>query len=95
MLEKAIEKKVCDYAKSRGVYVRKFTSPSQRSVPDRIFLFPNGRVVFVEFKQKGKFLTPAQHLESLEIRERRGLFKMIDDEVEGKAWVNSMLVSFA
>lgn len=50
-LEKDVEKKVCDYAKQMGCYVRKFTSPSQRSVPDRIIITPAGRVIFIEFKR--------------------------------------------
>jgi hypothetical protein len=50
MTEKQIEKKVCDYAKSLGWLAFKFSSPSHRGVPDRIFL-RDGRTVFIEFKK--------------------------------------------
>ena len=40
MLEKDIEKAVCDYAKSKGVLTYKFSSPNHVGVPDRIFFAP-------------------------------------------------------
>ena len=36
MLEKQIEAKVCEYAKTKGVLVYKFTSPARAAVPDRL-----------------------------------------------------------
>jgi hypothetical protein len=55
-LEKVVEKKVCDYAKTvHKCYVRKFTSPQQRSVPDRLIITPAGRTFFIEFKRQGGF----------------------------------------
>jgi hypothetical protein len=54
MLEKQIEKKVCDYAKERGMLVYKFTSPNRMAVPDRLFICPDGRVFFIEFKREGQ-----------------------------------------
>lgn len=49
MLEKEIESKVADRAKQLGWLTFKFVSPSQKGVPDRIFL-RDGHTVFVEFK---------------------------------------------
>ena len=60
MLEKEIEKKVCDYARKQGCYVRKFTSPQQRGVPDRIIIAPGGAVGFLELKAAGKKPTKLQ-----------------------------------
>ncbi|MCI0350278.1 MAG: hypothetical protein L0Z53_12710, partial [Acidobacteriales bacterium] len=37
LLEKDIQKKCVDYARSKGFWARKFSSMSQRSVPDYIF----------------------------------------------------------
>jgi len=51
-LERDIERKACDLAKRAGWLAFKFVSPSQRGVPDRIFI-KDGRVVFVEFKALG------------------------------------------
>jgi len=38
----------------------KFSSPSNRAVPDRICCFPRGQIVFVECKAPGKKPTPLQ-----------------------------------
>lgn len=63
-LEKDIEKKVCQAAKAMGILVYKFTSPSQRSVPDRLFIMPDRRgCFFLEFKRAGLKPTPAQAVE--------------------------------
>ena len=62
-LEKKIEKKICDYAKSKGCYVRKFVSPNNRSVPDRLIIAPGGAVGFLEIKRGGCKPTKAQEVE--------------------------------
>jgi hypothetical protein len=41
----------------------KFTSPSRRSVPDRIIVLPHGRVHFVEVKRPDGRLSPGQRRE--------------------------------
>ena len=63
MLEKQIEKTVCDYAKSKGLYCYKFTSPNHRAVPDRIFIVRMGHIFFIEFKRTGEKPTPPQDRE--------------------------------
>lgn len=52
MLEKTIEKNCVKWAESQGWLSYKFVSPSNRGVPDRIFL-RDGKTVFVEFKKPG------------------------------------------
>lgn len=59
MLEKQLEKKCCDWAEKQGWWQRKFVSPSQRGVPDRLFL-REGFVVFIEFKRAGEKPTALQ-----------------------------------
>jgi hypothetical protein len=81
MLEKDIEKKVCDYAKSKGWLTYKFTSPMYRSVPDRIFIDPTGQFVFIEFKAKGKKPTPGQTREHNKLK-NQGCLVYVVDEVE-------------
>lgn len=55
MKEKQIESKVVKKAKELGFLTYKFSSPSNRGVPDRIFINPHGEVFFIEFKSaKGK-----------------------------------------
>ena len=55
MKEKQIESKIVKKAKELGFLTYKFSSPSNRGVPDRIFISPHGEVFFIEFKSaKGK-----------------------------------------
>ena len=86
-LEKDIEKRVCDYAKSLGIIHYKFTSPARRSVPDRMFILPGGQVFFIEFKRKGKEPTEAQLVEIDKIRKQGAKVLVIDDVAQGKAYV--------
>ncbi len=58
--ESQIEKKFHRLVVDNGGTTRKFVSPNQRGVPDRIVFWPKGVVHFVELKtDKGK-LTPMQ-----------------------------------
>ena len=88
MLEKQIEAKVCDYAKSKGVLVYKFTSPARAAVPDRLFIAPDGRMWFCEFKRKGKVPTPAQQREHDRLRMRGVVVYVIDTVEDGKEMVD-------
>lgn len=68
MLEKDLEKKITSKAKQIGYLTYKFVSPSNRGVPDRIFINKNGKVFFVEFKsEKGK-LSQLQKLRISELK---------------------------
>ncbi len=81
-LEKDIEKKVCDYAKSLGCLVYKFVAPARRSVPDRLFIMPEGKgVFFIEFKRLGCKPSEAQAVEIEKIR-KQGLYVFVVDSVE-------------
>lgn len=80
MLEKVVEKKVCDYARKKGWLVYKFVSPSQRGVPDRLLAY-RGHVLFIEFKQAGKKPTKLQ-LHHLDRLTDAGLDAVVIDNVE-------------
>lgn len=90
-LEKDIEKRVVDFARSLNCYVRKFTSPSQRSVPDRIFITDHGVVFFMELKRLGKVPTPSQELEIAKIRQQGVKVFVVDNVAEGKRVVGEMV----
>lgn len=89
MLEKHIEARVVVYAKGRGFYVRKFTSPSHRAVPDRI-LIKRGRVFFIEFKAPGKRETPAQDREHRRLRTVDAPVYVIDDIKAGERLIDEI-----
>lgn len=87
-LEKVIEQRVCDYAKSLGCLVYKFTSPARRSVPDRIFIMPGGKgVFFIEFKRSGAKPTPAQEVEIAKIRAQGVSVFVVDNVAAGRCVV--------
>ena len=89
MLEKQIEKAVCDYAKTKGFLVYKFTSPSRAAVPDRMFI-RNGVVSFIEFKAEGQKATPAQHREHHRLQGEGMSVFMVDNIGWGKTVVDSL-----
>lgn len=50
-LESAVERWLGKQAKAAGVLYYKFVSPGEPGVPDRMMVFPDGRIVFVELKR--------------------------------------------
>ncbi|MBV4424314.1 VRR-NUC domain-containing protein [Clostridium tyrobutyricum] len=60
MRESIVEKRLVTEVKKRGGIAMKFVSPGFDGVPDRIVLFPNGVIAFVEVKALGKKMRPLQ-----------------------------------
>lgn len=60
MLEKQIERKLVTAVRMRGGICPKWVSPGLDGVPDRVILFPDGRMAFAETKAPGKKLRPLQ-----------------------------------
>lgn len=58
--ERDVENYCLQEFKKLGWLLPKWTSPSNRSVPDRIGLLPFGIVKLIEFKAPGKQPTPLQ-----------------------------------
>lgn len=58
--ESYVERKLTTEAKKRGGLAVKFVSPGFDGVPDRLVLFPGGKVAFVELKAPGKKMRPLQ-----------------------------------
>jgi len=92
MLEKQIESAVCDYAKSKGLLVYKFTSPNRMAVPDRLFICPDGRIFFCEFKREGQKPTPAQDREHTRLRQHKVNVFVIDNVTEGNVMIDLMVM---
>lgn len=83
MLEKKIEKLVCDYAKQKGMLSYKFTSPMHAGVCDRIWIC-KGETIYVEFKQKGKKPTKQQERHHQKLIQHGAVVYVIDDVELGK-----------
>ena len=90
-LEKEIERKICDYAKSKGCYVRKFVSPNNRSVPDRIIIAPGGVVGFLEIKRGGCEPTKAQYAEIAALLKTGANAAWCDSVDGGRVFVDRLL----
>ena len=88
MLEKQIEKAVCDYAKTKGLLVYKFSSPGHASVPDRMFIHPNGRMFMIEFKSITGKVTPAQAREHDRLQEYSIRVYVVHGVEEGEDVIN-------
>jgi hypothetical protein len=91
VLEKDIEKKIVAYAKSKGCIVRKFTSPAQRAVPDRIIVTPRGVVGFLEVKRPGNKPTPLQYREMELLGDNNAKVEWHDNVEEAKRFIDDLL----
>ena len=60
MREKTVESKFTSAVKAKGGLAVKFTSPGFNGMPDRLVMFPGGRIGFVEVKAPGKVPRPLQ-----------------------------------
>ena len=60
MREKTVESKFTSAVKAKGGLAVKFTSPGFNGMPDRLVMFPGGRIAFVEVKKKGEKPRPLQ-----------------------------------
>ena len=90
LLEKDIENAVVKYAARFGWRGMKFTSPSYRSVPDRIFFKHPNRVFFIEFKKWGEEATPKQEAEIARLR-AEGFDVFVCDDIDfGKTIIQLM-----
>lgn len=66
--ESYVERKLTTEAKKRGGLAVKFVSPGFDGVPDRLVLFPGGKVAFVEVKAPGKKMRPLQVRRARQLR---------------------------
>ena len=86
MLERDIEKALVKRVKALGGMAEKFTSPSRRSVPDRIVTMPDGQIIFVELKAPGKKPTEAQERDHAKRRAMGCDVRVIDNKGDADAF---------
>jgi len=86
MLEKQIEKKVCDHAKNLGYLTYKFNSMNRAAVPDRLFISATGVMYFIEFKREGAKPTSAQCREIKRLHDQ-GVSAFVIDNVKSGVWL--------
>lgn len=81
------------YARSQGCIAYKFTSPSRRSVPDRLIVCPAGVHFFIEFKAPGKKPTKAQNLEIGRLRNLGHLVYVCDQKGQAERILDEILTA--
>ena len=69
MRERTLERKLTQSVANMGGLALKFTSPGMAGVPDRLLLFPEGKLAFVEMKAPGKHPTKLQRLRHAQLRD--------------------------
>lgn len=89
LLEKDVQKQCVAWARARGYWARKFSSQSQRSVPDYLFSHAAYGKFAVEFKAPGKGATDAQFDEILAMRDAGWLVCTFDNVSLFKGWVQA------
>lgn len=90
MLEKEIEKYLVAECKKMGGKAFKFVSPGNSGVPDRIVVFPGGKIGFAEIKRPGGKTTALQDRQIDSLR-RMGCFVDVVDSIEAVDLFMSML----
>jgi len=58
--ERQIENRIVKYAKDQGWLVIKLNPTWHKGLPDRMFLLPGGKIVFLELKKPGGRASPLQ-----------------------------------
>lgn len=84
MTEATIEKAVCKYATERGWWPIKMGITYVKGFPDRMFLGPNGRVFFIEFKAPKKLPTKLQRYRLEQLKEMGFDVYVVDSTYNGK-----------
>jgi len=69
--ETKVEKKSCDVARANGWFTRKYKSPAQKGVQDRLFV-KDGCVIFIEYKRIGNEPTGLQCDDASDLRQHGG-----------------------
>lgn len=75
-----IEQKLRTETKKMGGWAVKFSSPGLDGMPDRLVLFPSGKLGFVELKAPGKKMRPLQEKRKRALEELGFLVFCVDSK---------------
>ena len=79
MREKVIEQQLVKAVRAAGGLCPKLVCPGMDGMPDRLLLFPGGRLAFVEVKAPGKKPRPLQQKRHEQLRELGYTVAVLDD----------------
>jgi hypothetical protein len=91
MLEKQIEKKVADYAKTKGYLEEKFYPKYKKGFPDRLFMNPWGVTIYIEFKALNKKPSEIQDIVIKKLLKQNCLVFVVDNVDIGKKIIDECL----
>lgn len=90
MIEKTIEAALKEAVKGMGGICAKWVSPGIDGVPDRIILFPGGKIGFVELKAPGKKMRPLQKKRKRQLESLGFLVFCIDSKEQIEEVLNAI-----
>ena len=90
MLEKDIEKWMTGQIQHLGGLSLKFVSPGNPGVPDRIYIFPEGRIYFVELKKETGRLSGIQKWQRERFRSMGCRFYVIKGMTSAKEFIKEL-----
>lgn len=82
MREREIERRLKNEVEKAGGLCLKFTSPGFDGVPDRIVLFPEGKITFIELKAPGEKPRPLQTARIEKLRDYGFRVEVLDSKEE-------------
>lgn len=85
--EKALESYLCRLVKAAGGVALKYSCATATGYPDRILLFPGGRVIWVEVKSRGCNPTALQSHRIARLREMGCVVRLCDSREKAEAIV--------
>jgi hypothetical protein len=91
MREKYVEQALVKAVRKMEGLALKFASPGLDGVPDRILLFPGGRIAFVETKADGMKLRPLQARRKRQLEELGFSVYCIDRKEQIGGIINEIL----
>jgi hypothetical protein len=90
MQEKDIEKKMCADLAKYGCLTRKFVSPGNSGMPDRIVITARGSVIFVEIKTDFGRLSPLQKSQIEQLRKNKTHVRVLKGQKDVDAFVEEI-----
>lgn len=80
--EKAIERYLVEQAKINGLLCLKYSNPNMVGYPDRLLVLPDGGVIWVELKSRGRKPTKIQQIRMTELTGMGHLVRVIDNKAD-------------
>lgn len=83
--ERSIEQRLVKKVKQIGGKAYKFISPGNKGVPDRVVIFPSGKIVFTELKRKDGKLAAMQNKQKKDLEKLNQTVRTVysKSEVDG------------